>query len=70
MVSKTSTVTVLYYDQNDMTAICSDVLNDLEVQTDDRVIFPNSYRDDKIIIAVLDGNCQVRNSLGDRAIFY
>ncbi|WOH37094.1 DUF2375 family protein [Thalassotalea fonticola] len=69
MVSNTSTVTVLYYDQSDMTSICSDVLNDLTVKTDNRVIFPSSYRDDKIIIAVLDGVCQVRNSLGDRPIF-
>lgn len=69
MVSDTSTVTVLYYDQNDMTSICSDVLNNVEVEENDRIIFPNSYRDDKIIIAVLDGNCQVRNSLGDRSIY-
>ena len=69
MGSETSTVTVLYYDQNDMTSICSEVLKNLEVQTNDRVIFPGSYRDDKIIIAVLDGDCQVRNSLGDRAIY-
>ena len=64
-----NTVTVLYYDQNDMTSVCTDVLKNLDVTSDKRVIFPREYRDDKIIIAVLDGNCNVRNSLGDRSIF-
>jgi hypothetical protein len=64
-----NTVTVLYYDQNDMTSICTDILKNLDVSSDKRVIFPHEYRDDKIIIAVLDGSCNVRNSLGDRSIF-
>lgn len=64
-----NTVTVLYYDQNDMTSVCTDVLKNLDVSSDKRVIFPRKYRDDKIIIAVLDGSCNVRNSLGDRSIF-
>ncbi|MEW6999674.1 DUF2375 family protein [Colwelliaceae bacterium BS250] len=64
-----NTVTVLYYDQNDMTSVCTDVLKNLDVSSDKRVIFPRKYRDDKIIIAVLDGSCNVRNSLGDRNIF-
>ncbi|OUS26410.1 hypothetical protein A9Q98_10785 [Thalassotalea sp. 42_200_T64] len=69
MASENHTVTVLYYHQDDMTSICSDVLENLNVEPDKRVIFPRSYREDKIIIAVLDGNCHVRNSLGDRALF-
>ena len=69
MGSDTSTVTVLYYDQNDMTSICSDVINNLEIEESDRVILPTNYRNDKIIIAVLDGDCQVRNSLGDRSLY-
>ncbi len=68
MESNMNAVTVLYYDQNDMTSICTDVLTNLEVEADKRVIFPKSYRNDKIIIAVLDGHCHVRNSLGDRSI--
>ncbi|WP_068544257.1 DUF2375 family protein [Thalassotalea crassostreae] len=62
-------ITVLYYDHNDMTSICSDVLTDLDVGEDERVVFPSSYRDNKIIVAVLDGICNVRNALGDRSIF-
>ncbi|TRX53426.1 DUF2375 family protein [Thalassomonas sp. M1454] len=69
MDKNSNAVTVLYYDQNDMTSICTDVLTNLDIEADKRVIFPKSYRDDKIIIAVLDGQCHVRNSLGDRSIF-
>ncbi len=69
MEDNSNVVTVLYYDQNDMTSICTDVLINLELETDKRVIFPKFYRDNKIIIAVLDGNCRLRNSLGDRSLY-
>ncbi|MDN3653767.1 DUF2375 family protein [Thalassotalea ponticola] len=69
MQSNNNAVTVLYYEQDDMMSLCSDVLTNVTVQSDRRVIFPESYRDNKIIIAVLDGDCHVRNSLGDRPIY-
>lgn len=69
MATQQQAVTVLYYDQNDMTAICTDVLSNLDIEQGKRVIFPRDYRDNKIIIAVLDGSCNLRNSLGDRTIF-
>ncbi|WP_371186819.1 DUF2375 family protein [Thalassotalea maritima] len=69
MASVTSDVTVLYYNQNDLTTVCTDVLTDLTVSSDKRVLLSPDYRDDKIIIAVFDGHCQLRNALGDRTIF-
>ncbi|NMP17237.1 MULTISPECIES: DUF2375 family protein [unclassified Thalassotalea] len=69
MESGTNAVTVLYYEQDDMVSLCSDVLTNVRIEADKRVIFPESFRDNKIIIAVLDGNCHVRNSLGDRPIY-
>lgn len=70
MSNQSETITVLYYDQNNMSAICSEVLTNVQVSLDERVIFPSTYRDDKIIVAVLDGICNVRNSLGDRNIYF
>lgn len=70
MAEDINEVTVLYYDQDDMTSIRSDVLSNCHVSEASRVIFPKDFRENKIIVAVLDGNCNLRNSLGDRNIYY
>ncbi len=70
MAEDINEVTVLYYDQEDMTSICKDVITDFQISHESRVIFPKDFRDNKIIVAVLDGNCSLRNSLGDRSIYY
>lgn len=63
-------VTVLYYEQDDMTSICSDVLTKNNSEGDSRVIFPREFRENKIIVAVMDGDCNLLNSLGDRTVYY
>ncbi|TLU64302.1 DUF2375 domain-containing protein [Thalassotalea litorea] len=69
MDANNEAITVLYYDQTDMTSICAEVLSNLDVEKNQRVILPQGYRDDKIIVAILDGDCHVRNSLGDRQVY-
>lgn len=59
-------ITVLYYEGPASLEMCNCVLRDLEVSPSGRVIIPNEFRKGKSIIAVLDGECHILNSLGER----
>jgi uncharacterized protein (TIGR02922 family) len=61
-----ATVTVLYYDAPVGLIMHNAVLEDLHVSEAGRVMIPQSFRDGKSIIAVLDGECKILNSLGER----
>ncbi|AYV11444.1 MULTISPECIES: TIGR02922 family protein [Shewanella] len=63
---KIACVTVLFYSSVDSVLLESRVLNDCNVGEGGRVILPNAFKQDKMIIAVLSGNVTVLNRLGDR----
>ncbi|MGL4614823.1 MAG: TIGR02922 family protein [Shewanella sp.] len=60
------TVTVLYYDAPVGLIMHNAVLEDLSLSDSGRVIIPASFRKGKSIIAVLEGECKILNSLGER----
>lgn len=60
-------VTMLYYDEDNPLLLQQQVLSDLKQSPKGRVIIPNEEKQGKIIIAILDGEVKVLNSLGDRA---
>ncbi|MDP5146044.1 TIGR02922 family protein [Shewanella sp. ULN5] len=62
----TATVTVLYYEAPVGLEMHNAVLTDLEVSEFGRVMIPSSFRRGKSIIAVLEGQCTILNSLGER----
>jgi len=67
------TVTVLYYKQDDLSfslQLHNAVLRDLPVGKGGRVILPDSFRKGKTIMAVLKGEVEVLNTLGERADSY
>ncbi|WP_371374025.1 DUF2375 family protein [Thalassotalea aquiviva] len=68
MVDNNSTVTVLYYEDDDIDNIQAHVLTDMRLEDDSRIIFPPSFRENKIIVAVLKGRCSLINALGDRSL--
>jgi len=61
-----ATVTVLYYDAPAGLIMHNAVLTNLVVSSSGRVMIPQSFRDGKSIIAVLEGECKILNSLGER----
>jgi len=64
------TVTVLFYIQDESSFslhLQSEVLRDLPVSANGRVILPDSFRNDKTIMAVIKGEAEVLNTLGERA---
>ncbi|QDE32085.1 MULTISPECIES: TIGR02922 family protein [Shewanella] len=61
-----STVTVLYYDAPVGLEMFNAVLTDLHISQTGRVMIPESFRQGKSIIAVLEGECKILNSLGER----
>ncbi len=60
-------VTMLYYDEDNPLLLQQQVLSGLNQSAKGRVIIPNEEKQGKIIIAILDGEVKVLNSLGDRA---
>ncbi|MBM7071036.1 TIGR02922 family protein [Shewanella sp. 202IG2-18] len=66
-VISTKTVTVLFYDAPVGLLMRSEVLRDLSVGSNGRVIIPQCFRQHKSIVAILEGDCKVLNALGDRA---
>ena len=64
--SATAIVTVLYYEAPVGLEMHNAVLTGLEVSETGRVMIPNSFRRGKSIIAVLEGECTILNSLGER----
>ncbi|MGY5451807.1 TIGR02922 family protein [Agarivorans sp. MS3-6] len=60
-------VTMLYYDEDNPLLLQQQVLSDLCKSSKGRVIIPNEDKEGKIIIAILEGEVKVLNSLGDRA---
>lgn len=60
-------VTMLYYDEDNPLLLQQQVLSGLTQSAKGRVIIPNEEKQGKIIIAILDGEVKVLNSLGDRA---
>ncbi|NKF49948.1 TIGR02922 family protein [Shewanella sp. WXL01] len=61
-----ATVTVLYYEAPVGLEMHNAVLYDLDISQSGRVIIPDDFRVNKSIIAVLDGECRILNSLGER----
>ncbi|WP_076542634.1 TIGR02922 family protein [Shewanella sp. UCD-KL21] len=61
-----ATVTVLFYDAPAGLSMNNTVLKGLNVSAAGRVILPDEFREGKSIIAVLDGECTVLNTLGER----
>lgn len=66
MQAQQSIVTVLYYDAPVGLIMHNAVLDSLPVSDSGRVMIPSSFRDGKSIIAVLEGECKILNSLGER----
>ncbi|RLV59461.1 DUF2375 domain-containing protein [Parashewanella curva] len=65
---KTKTVTVLYYSELANLEIKAETLKNLPYQKQGyRVKLPDSFKSNKIIIAVLEGEVQLLNFLGERA---
>ncbi|ABM00614.1 TIGR02922 family protein [Shewanella amazonensis] len=64
--SKGVTVTVLYYDAPAGLIMHNAVLTGLPVSETGRVMIPQSFRNGKSIIVVLEGECKILNSLGER----
>lgn len=60
------TVTVLYYEGVLGLEIHKAVLTKLQ-KKNDRVLIPYEFKKDKTIVAVLEGDVNVLNTLGDRA---
>ncbi|WP_432455822.1 MULTISPECIES: TIGR02922 family protein [unclassified Agarivorans] len=60
-------VTMLYYDEDNPLLLQQQVLSDLGQSEKGRVVIPNEKKAGKIIIAILEGEVKVLNSLGDRA---
>lgn len=60
------TVTVLYYSLKDMQHIHSVVLHKLPMGRGGRVALPEGFRDDKVVVAVVDGKTSVLDAIGDR----
>ncbi|MGX9463545.1 TIGR02922 family protein [Shewanella sp. A14] len=61
-----ATVTVLYYDAPVGLEMFNAVLTGLTISQTGRVMIPESFRRGKSIIAVLEGECKILNSLGER----
>lgn len=59
-------VTIIYY-QNDGLELYHKVLT-FEQNDEGRVIIPQSFKDDKSIIAVCDGEVEILNKVGDRIL--
>ncbi|MGL6123852.1 MAG: TIGR02922 family protein [Shewanella sp.] len=66
MQENQATVTILYYDAPVGLIMHNAVLGGLPVSEAGRVIIPASFRKGKSIIAVLEGECKILNSLGER----
>ncbi|MCH1929023.1 TIGR02922 family protein [Shewanella acanthi] len=66
MQATQATVTVLFYDAPVGLIMHNQVLSDLPVSESGRVMIPPAFRKGKSIIAVLEGECKILNSLGER----
>jgi uncharacterized protein (TIGR02922 family) len=66
MAPKTAVVTVLYYEAPAGLIMYNEVLTGLTVSESGRVMIPQEFRRGKSIIAVLEGQCTILNSLGER----
>lgn len=62
----TQTITVIYYPIELAIKPIAETLFNLEVSESGRVIIPNEFKEDKIIVAVLKGKVEMLNSLGER----
>lgn len=59
-------VTILYYEAPAGLIMHNEVLAGLIVSEAGRVMIPKEFRHGKSIIAVLEGECTILNSLGER----
>lgn len=66
MLENQATITVLYYDAPVGLTMHNAVLSGLNVSDAGRVMIPEHFRKGKSIIAVLEGECKILNSLGER----
>ncbi|MBB1388746.1 TIGR02922 family protein [Shewanella sp. SG44-6] len=60
------TITVIYYTKELSISPLAEVLFDMPVSSSGRVIIPKEFKEDKIIVAVLKGEVEMLNSLGER----
>lgn len=60
-------VTVLFYDDEFLLELKSEVVSNCEVASGGRVVIPDTFKEGKLIVAVLDGKVNILNKLGDRA---
>ncbi|WP_028115306.1 TIGR02922 family protein [Ferrimonas senticii] len=61
-----NTVTVLYFD-DDSLMLSKAVLHNLPAGAGGRIILPDAFRHGKSIVAVLRGEAEVLNMVGERA---
>ena len=66
-MSEFQTITVLYYDDEMLLELKSLVISNCAVGHGGRVIIPTEIKEGKLIIAVLQGEVTVLNTLGERA---
>jgi uncharacterized protein (TIGR02922 family) len=59
-------VTVLYYYHHDILKLSSEVLQNLPISERGRVLLSAKFREDKTIVAILRGDVEVLNTLGER----
>ncbi|GAA5215547.1 DUF2375 family protein [Corallincola platygyrae] len=60
------TITVLYYDMSDLQQIRRRCFYNLDETANGRVVLPARFRQRVLIVAVLEGDCEVLNTLGER----
>ncbi|RCU51469.1 MULTISPECIES: DUF2375 family protein [Corallincola] len=60
------TITVLYYDIQDLQQIRRRCFYNMKDTKGGRVILPEHFRQTSLIVAVLEGDCEVLNTLGER----
>jgi len=60
------TVTVLFYPDDDLFCLKSKVLKDQPISESGRPIFTEQFRKEKTIIAVIKGEAEVINAIGQR----
>ncbi len=67
MASKqTGTVTVFYYEQQQMAELKSCVFSGLKTGKGGRCVLPDAFREQNLILLVVEGEAKIQSRLGDR----
>lgn len=67
-MSETLTITVLFYDNEFLLELKSELIQNCSMADSGRVVIPEAFKEGKLIVAVLEGAVRVLNKLGDRAL--